>query len=226
MKKIGMISAMTGELNAMLERFDSLEEIVDSCGKKAFYAKIGDREIYIVESGVGEILAAAAAQWLITRFQVEAIINFGVCGSLKPRHGLKKTVLVKGVAHYEMDTSALDDAEVGKYFFLPSVIIPTSDELIKKALAVQPALECVICASGNKFVEKKEDKDYLTETINACVCEMEAAGIALTCYSCGVPCLLVKAVSDGEGGAEDFRATVEEACRVYTELITDLIPIL
>ena len=215
---------MTGELKAMLERFDSLEEIVDSCGKKAFYARIGDKEIYIAESGVGEILAAAATQWLITRFNVEAIINFGVCGALKPRHGLKKTVLVKGVAHYEMDTSALDGTEVGRYVFLPSVIIPTSDELIKKALDVKPSLECVICASGNKFIVEAADKQYLTDLFDADICEMESAGIALTCHSSGVPCLIVKAVSDGEGGADDFRATVEEACRVYTELITNLIP--
>ena len=37
------------------------------------------------------------------------------------------------------------------------------------------------------------------------ICEMEAAGVVLSCHRAGVPCLLIKAVSDGlGGGAEEF----------------------
>ncbi|MBQ7165095.1 MAG: 5'-methylthioadenosine/S-adenosylhomocysteine nucleosidase [Clostridia bacterium] len=226
MKKIGLIAAMNGELNALLEKTGELKEITDRYGKKILYTEYGDKEIYLSESGVGEILAAGAAQRLISAYGVEAIINFGVCGSLKPRHSLKKTVIVKGVAHYEFDTSALDGCEAGKYDFLPSVIIPTDEDLIRAALSINPSLEQVICASGNKFVEDKNFKSYLRETFNADVCEMEAAGIALTCHANGVPCLMVKAVSDGEGGAAEFEATVYEASRVYTDLVMNLIKIL
>ena len=41
---------------------------------------------------------------------------------------------------------------------------------------------------------------------------MEAAGIVLTCNRCGVPCLLIKAVSDSiTGGAEEFVQALEQA---------------
>lgn len=223
MKKIGIIAAMTSEFNSMLERFDDTEFYASLGGRTVLRAEIGGKEIFILESGVGEILAASATQYLISVCGVEAIINFGVCGSLKASHGLKKTVLVGGVIHYEIDTTPIDDVEVGRYTFLPSTIIPLSNGLIQKALAINPNLETVLCASGNKFVEKKEDKEYLVSTFNADVCEMESAGIALTCLVNAVPCLMVKAVSDGEGGAEDFNATVEEATKVYTELVFKLL---
>lgn len=223
MKKIGMIAAMTGELNALLERMDGVEEHGSLGERKVLLARLGEKELYIIESGVGEILAASAAQHLISRYGVEAIINFGVCGSLSKKHGLKKTVLLSGVVHYEIDTTAIDDVEVGRYFFLPSAVIPVSEELLAKALALRPNLETAICASGNKFIADESEKQYLSTTFNASVCEMESAGIALTCHSNRIPCLMVKAVSDGEGGAEEFKATVDEASRVYISLVLDLL---
>lgn len=223
MKKIGMIAAMTSELNSMLERFDGTELFATLGGRTVLKAETNGKELYIIESGVGEIFAASATQYLISVCGVEAIINFGVCGSLKKSHGLKKTVLVGGIVHYEMDTSAIDDIEAGRYAFLPTPVIPMNEGLIAKAKAINPTLEAVLCASGNKFIDKKEDKEYLVQTFNADVCEMESAGIALTCLINNTPCLMVKAVSDGEGGAEDFNATVLEATRVYTELVMNLI---
>ena len=223
MQRIGMIAAMNGELEALLEKVGKVEEIDTKCEKKALFFIYGGKDIYLMESGVGEIFAAGATQHLISAYNVEAVINFGVCGSLKPRHGLKKTVLVGGVVHYEIDTSPIDGISPGRYAFLPSSVIPVYGNLLDAANALNPSLERVICASGNKFIERPEDKKYLVETFNADVCEMEAAGIALTCLANKVPCLLVKAVSDGEGGAEEFAATVNEAARVYTDLVLNLI---
>lgn len=223
MNKIGMIAAMTGELNALLERMDGVEEIGKLGDRRVLLAHSGQKELYIIESGVGEILAASAAQHLISAFGVQAIINFGVCGSLCKRHGLKKTVALSGVVHYEIDTTAIDDVEAGRYFFLPSAVIPVSEQLLAAALSLRPELETAICASGNKFISDENEKAYLNRTFNAEVCEMEAAGIALTCHSNRIPCLMIKAVSDGEGGAEEFKATVDEASRVYISLVLELL---
>ena len=65
---------MNGELNAMLEKMERLEELPSKCGKKTAFTKYGDKEIYITESGVGEIFSAAATQHLISYYGVEAIM--------------------------------------------------------------------------------------------------------------------------------------------------------
>ena len=68
-------------------------------------------------------------------------------------------------------------------------------------------------------MDKAEDKRALHETYGAHICEMEAAGIVLTCDRAGVPCLLLKIVSDGiTGGAEEFQATKAEAAEKVTAL--------
>ena len=48
---------------------------------------------------------------------------------------------------------------------------------------------------------------------------MEAAGITLTCNRCGVPCLLLKTVSDGiTGGAEEFLSEVDRSADICLDI--------
>ena len=51
---------------------------------------------------------------------------------------------------------------------------------------------------------------------------MESAGVLITCRNAGVPCLIVKAVSDGEGGAEEYEKTIRTASEKYVKLVTAL----
>ena len=97
--------------------------------------------------------------------------------------------------------------------------------MVEQARALFPQLFPVICASADRFVDKAEDKRALHETYGAHICEMEAAGIVLTCDRAGVPCLLLKIVSDGiTGGAEEFQATKAEAADLCMELVDRLLP--
>ena len=51
---------------------------------------------------------------------------------------------------------------------------------------------------------------------------MESAGVLLTSLNVGVPCLIIKAVSDGKGGAEEFKQMVNYSSRQYVDLIFNL----
>ena len=129
------------------------------------------------------------------------------------------------VVHYAFDTSAVDHIPVGRYLQYPDVYIPATHALVEQARALFPQLFPVICASADRFVDKAEDKRALHETYGAHICEMEAAGIVLTCDRAGVPCLLLKIVSDGiTGGAEEFQATKAEAADLCMELVDRLLP--
>lgn len=235
MKKIGVVVAMEREAAPLFSALgvgDFSKNHSDGCGKcgdvayfdgdksGAFRIEAFGKEILIIISGVGEILAAAATQKLID-LGAEAIVNFGVAGSLGGGD-VKHTYLVSGVFHYEFDTSALDHSPVGKYSFVPSAIIPTDEKLNKIAHSAANLKEA-ICASGNKFVEDGAEKKNLRSMCGATVCEMEAAGVALTAFYHGVPCLILKTVSDGEGGADEYERTVDEAASVAAEVVKSIL---
>ena len=77
---------------------------------------------------------------------------------------------------------------------------------------------------GDKEYEKI--KENLAKTYGADVCEMESAGVLLACLNMEVPCLIVKAISDGKGGVEEFKQMVTHASQQYVEFVQKLSEIL
>ena len=150
-------------------------------------------------------------------------MDFGVVGGLTEEMALARTVAVESVVHYDFDTSAWDGCEVGRYAAYPTRYIPTTPELLERALTLCPELKKVVCASADKFVAGAEAKRELHERFGADICEMEAAGVVLTCRRAGVPCLVIKTVSDGiTGGAEEFSKELmrsAELCLAITDEI-------
>lgn len=217
MKNIGMLVAV--EIGAVLERFgDKLEELTFP-GYNVKKYSTDSYNLYIMHCGAGEIAAAAGVQFLITKFDVDMVVNFGVVGGLTPEMALAKTCIVEKVVHYDFDTSMIDNCEVGRYLDYPSVYLPASAELVEAALKVDPSLKKVICASGDKFIGDSEKKKNLHELYQADICEMEAAGIVLTCNRNKVPCLLIKTVSDSiTGGAEEFSREIDRTAALSLDI--------
>lgn len=203
MKKIGLLVAV--EMDAVLTRYGAPQETQQVDGFEVLRYENESYTVFAVNAGAGEIAAAAATQLLISVFCVDLLVNFGVVGGLTEDMAMARTVVVESVVHYDFDVSDWIGVETGRYMQYPSPYIPTTPELVEKACAIEPSLRRVICASADKFIGTEEKKRALHERWQADICEMEAAGIVLTCARRGVPCLLIKTVSDAiSGGAEEF----------------------
>ena len=210
--KIGMIVAMASEVEALLLKIGAPTGSESFGGYEVKSYRVGENRLFVVKSGVGEIYAASATQMLITKYGVEMIVNFGICGGLSEDMTLTRAVVVEKVVHYDFDLSEIDRVAVGQYPDYSDIYIPASEELVSAAVSAEPSLMRVICASADKFVGSPEKKRELNRIFGAKICEMEAAGILLTANRAGVPALLIKAVSDGvDAGADEFEAMVAEA---------------
>ncbi len=225
MKRIGMVVAMRKEILPLIEN-SGLEVSNESVGKYQISSfKYLDKEIIIVESGVGEIYAAGATQLLISKYEVECIINFGVCGLLNDKLNLLETVLVDGVVHYDFDLSKIDNLPVGQYPNMDRVI-SCKNSLMDVVTSINPSIQKVICASADKFVVDSDVKDNLYKEYDASICEMESAGVALTCLNNNIPFAVIKAVSDGKGGVDEYRKLVMSASKSYVELIYKVLEVI
>lgn len=221
MKNIGMIVAV--EMDSVLSRYGKAKSRETRCGFAVYTYEMEGYTLRVVNSGVGELAAAAAAQLLIDGCGVELIVNFGVVGGLTPEMADARTCIVEKIVHYDFDLSEIDPVVPGQYPGYEDAYIPTSPELVKLASRLRPELKRVICASADKFIGSPERKAELHRVFGAEICEMEAAGIALTCDRCGVPFLSIKTVADGiNGGAEEFYRELgrsSELCLEVTEQI-------
>ena len=221
MKKIGMLVAV--EMDAVLRRYGTAKQVEKRHGFEMHLYDMGEYEVYVLRSGAGEIAAAAAAELLIDRYQVELIVNFGVVGGLTAEMAQTKTCVVEKVVHYDFDTTEYDHCLPGQYMGYDDAYLRPDPALIDKAAALFPALKRVTCASGDKFVAGEAAKSALHERWGADICEMEAAAVVLTCDRAGIPCLLIKTVSDGlTQGGEDFGTALQHTSELCLE-VTDRI---
>lgn len=220
---VGMIVAV--EIDAVLNKYGKKLEKVEAKGFDVMKLTLENYEMIIVKSGAGEIAASAAAQYLISVHNVDMIVNFGVVGGLTDEMSVARLTVVESVVHYDFDVSDWFNAvEPARYMNYPSKFIPTDKALLEAALKAEPSLKPVVCASADKFIGKPERKRELHELYGADICEMESAGIVLTCDRCGVPCLLIKAVSDSiHGGAEEFEREVGRCAEICLETLEKVI---
>ncbi len=221
-KTIGLVVAV--ELDAVLAKYGTPAEILQYPGYSVKTYRMDHFTLYVVDSGAGEISASAAAQFLITKFDVDMILNFGVVGALTAEMAVSDLCIVERVIHYDYDTEAWDHAPRGQYPGMDSPYMYPSPDLVAAARRIAPALAPVTCASADKFVDRAEDKSALRECYQADICEMEAAGIVRTCIRNQVPCLLIKAVSDSlTGGGKEFASELRRASTVCFDIVDQVL---
>ena len=112
--KIGLIIAVSRELTAFL---DSGEERTEEtvAGRTVYHTVMDGHEICAVQSGCGEIDAAAATMLLIVRYGCGVVLNFGVAGALEADLKVDDLFVVEKVCHYDFDVSAFEAVKKGQY---------------------------------------------------------------------------------------------------------------
>ena len=83
-------------------------------------------QLYAVRCGAGEIYAAAATQYLIDKYKVAAVLNYGVVGGCTDALHPGEICVVVKVAHYQYDLFAVDNVPAGRYLEYPDRLLPVS----------------------------------------------------------------------------------------------------
>ena len=79
-RKIGLLVAV--EMDSVFARYGTPGKAERRGGFEIFHYENEQYILYAIHSGIGEIAAAAAAELLIDRYEVELVVNFGVVGGL------------------------------------------------------------------------------------------------------------------------------------------------
>ena len=221
-QRIGVVVAI--ELDAVLAKYGTPSETVCRHGYTVHTYVNDDFSLFVIDAGAGEISAAAATQVLISEFDADLILNFGVVGALTEDTRTAELCIVERAIHYDFDTTDWLDLPRGQYPGYESPYLAADAALLQKALTIKPDLKKVTCASADKFVSQPAAKAALHADYGANVCEMEAAGILLTCRRNGVPCLLLKAVSDTlTGGGREFMQELRRVSDICFDVLDQIV---
>ncbi|MBE6534241.1 MAG: 5'-methylthioadenosine/adenosylhomocysteine nucleosidase [Ruminococcaceae bacterium] len=199
---IGIIGAMSVEVEGLKSKItDAKSEIV--CGAEYVSGKLCGKDVVVAQCGVGKVFASVCASTMILKYNVSAIINTGVAGTLVSFLNILDFAVSSFVVQHDMDTTAIGDAP-GLISGINIVEIPASRRLSSLALniATEQGTACArgVIASGDQFISNQEKKDYIRETFGAIACEMEGAAIGHVCYLADVEFIVIRCISDSATG--------------------------
>ena len=145
----------------------------------------GDDRLYVC--GIGKVNAAMATQKAIDDGATE-IVNAGVCGGFDPAMEIGDVFEVERAVQYDFDLSDLNHTPVGQL-----------DERTSPYFVLSgPRAVRAVLGTGDHF--RNDDADLpLLESLGVTLRDMEGAAVAQVCEKNGVPCRLVKSVTNVQG---------------------------
>ena len=223
-----IIGAMPQEIalfNASLEnrnliRWGSYDFI---CGR------LEGRDVLIVQSGIGKVLAAMVTQYAITSFAPQRIILTGLAGSLVDDLEIGDVVVAETLIQHDLDASALGFKR-GQVPYSHLFEIPTDPQLRQVALSFKTnhyKLRSARILSGDQFVAapQRAAMPYLTSELRGDCVEMEGASVALVSHLNQTPCIVIRTISDRADGSapSKFEEFLEHAAERSFALVGHLL---
>lgn len=198
MKKIAIIAAMNKEINEIRKLLVNTQE-EEKNGMVFITGNLGDKEIILIESGIGKVCAAVRAVELINLFKPDCVINSGVAGGIGD--DVEKMDVVVGAETVYNDVWCLSPNEFGQVQGFPARY-SGSWSLLEKLnnksekydnIRVHKGLIC----SGDRFVSGVEEARSIKEKFNdALAVDMESCAVAQVCYMKNIPFLSLRIISD------------------------------
>ena len=226
---LGIIGAMEEEVANLKNRMQ-VEMVMQSASMEFCKGSLEGKEVVVVRSGIGKVNAAICTQILIDKFQVKAIINTGIAGSLQNEINIGDIVLSSDTMQHDMDATGFG-YEFGviprmetSVFQADAKLITLAQECCKK---VNPEIGVYIgrVVSGDQFISNRQDKEWITEHFGGYCTEMEGAAIAQAAYLNQIPFLIVRAISDkADNSAQMDYAEFEKQAIIHSvNLIVEMV---
>ena len=222
-KKIGIIGAMEEEVAALREKLTDAKQL-----RKAsmdFYSgNLNGREVVIVRSGIGKVNAGICTQILADLYEVDAVINTGIAGSLKAEINIGDIVISTEALQHDMDATG--------FGYEPGVIpqMDVSCFLEKAKAACKEAVPEIgvftgRVVSGDQFISDRDVKERIARQFGGMCTEMEGAAIAQAAYLNGIPFVVIRAISDkaDDSATVDYPAFERKAIAHSVALVENLL---
>lgn len=225
MKKLGIIGAMTVEVETLKEQLSQLK-VTTRAGMEFYEGVLAGCPAVVVQCGVGKVNAAMCVQILCDLFNVTHIVNTGVAGSLCAELDIGDFVISTDAMYHDFSVTPLG-YQVGQVPGLPVHSFPADAKLVELSMAAAQQVHpdharMGRIASGDQFVAAKEQKQQIIADTQALCTEMEGAAIAHTAWRNGVPFVVIRAISDkADDSAEmdypTFEAIAAKRCAAVTQ---------
>ncbi len=197
---IGIICAMKIEVDGLKELMEN-PKTTEKAGLEFISGKIFDKDVAILECGIGKVNAAVGTQIMIDLFSPDVIINSGIAGSLSKELIVGDIVISTDCVEHDINTVALDEPR-GQISFTGEqrIDIPADKETCDKLYECCQGLGSHVrkgrIATGDMFVSVISQREFIAHEFGALCCEMEGGAVGHVCYMNKVPFAILRSISD------------------------------
>jgi adenosylhomocysteine nucleosidase len=247
---VGILSALPEELGSLGLALDPGESI-EVAGFHFRPGWIDGHRVVLAEAGVGKVAAALVGSLLLDRFGCRGLIFSGVAGGLDPALAIGDIIIAEELIQH--DYGALVGGKIK--CFRPGVA-PIGEVRERTIFHLDPALRRAIgeaigdlrlppfdagdgarresrilwgrVLSGDQFVNCATTRERLHTDFRGLAVEMEGGALAQVADRFGVPCVVVRCLSDLAGAEShiDFATFLPSAAGAAAIVVRRLIPVL
>ena len=223
----GIIAAMQEEMQEIKKIMQDIENI-KIYELNFFKGTINNKNVVLVEAGVGKVNAARVTQILIDNFNIQGIINVGSAGSCNDELEIGDIVIGKKLVQHDFDITAFGHekgfiSNVGQFVESDDRLISQMEEVIKSIKNKYFNIKIGTIASGDIFCTEPKMKEKIRNKFNADCIEMEGSAIAQVCKLDNIPFLVIRSISDKPNGQNEitFDKFLEKASKRCAYIINE-----
>ncbi|WP_297598528.1 5'-methylthioadenosine/adenosylhomocysteine nucleosidase [uncultured Cetobacterium sp.] len=197
---IGIIGAMNEEVVQLKEAM-ILENTKEIGGYNFFEGKLLEKNIVLVECGIGKVNAAICSTLLIQEFNVDKVLFTGVAGALNPEINIGDIVVSTDLVEHDFDATAfgydhgvIPRMEISKFQSDKELVELAKNVAIDNFGKNRVFMGTIL--SGDVFVASIDKINWLRETFNGECTEMEGAAVAHVCHVLKKPFVIIRSISD------------------------------
>lgn len=192
-----LISAQQ-EWRPVLEHFHPVDLEVTPYGDSFQVKTSPGRTLIFLHGGWGKIKAAGSAQYAISRWNPKLVVNLGTCGGFDGMVKRGEVILVEKTIVYDLVEQMVD----------PNIAIRAYTTDLDLSFIQQPYPQPVrrtLLVSGDRDLVADEIPELMRK-YGAVAGDWESGAIAFISKANGVPCLILRGVSDlvGNNGGEAY----------------------
>ena len=221
----GIMGAMPDEVDQLCAR---LQDVTCETYAGVDYHKgtLQGKQVVVCCAGMGKANAASTVQVLCTRYGIDWLIFSGIAGNMTSKIGIGDVCVGETVVYHdaELDMLAQSAPFLKEYHGDPALVAAALDACAAcgvKAIAGK-------IATGDTFVGDAATKKAIEEKCRPDCVEMEGAAVSQIAARNGVPCVVLRAMSDNadESGYEVLvvkQFSIAEYIKTATDIVTHMI---
>ena len=233
---------MQEELALLLQAMPD-EQRTRLAGRDFWRGHLEGQDVVVVLSRIGKVAAATTAALLLDRFDARALVFTGVAGGLAAGVAVGDAVVATELLQHDLDASpifpryevpltgcarfAADGAWHEALVRAAHAALADPEALLGSAACRRFPLSAPrghrgLIVSGDRFVSSAAESNALRAALpDALAVEMEGAAVAQVCHDFGVPCAVVRIISDraDDDAHGDFQRFVAGVASHYSHAI-------